>query len=398
MPVLATTVLVGIIAIAAVGMTRAQGRSAQQDSDWSTAQLQAQNAIEGGLYVIHANENWRDMLGSFNGTLGFYIGGGIATVVVTDPADGDIADSPDDDALLTATGTQGSAKHKTQVTLEIIHEPLEALATCLHAGGEIEVRGGCFLTVQDAPLSTNGNLKIDQVVVGDAEGLTRSGAGIITGTTTLGADPKDFPDPSVIDDYISKAVAIGDPGGTIEKLVLSPGANPWGIVDAEGVYFIDTGGSDLTIKGMRLWGTLIIRTGGKKVTIDIAAFMEPFRSDYPVLIVDGNLQIKTNGAPLSEPNWSTNFNPPAAPYLGAGDADIHDTYPNELRGLIHVTGTFEMDNSPVLNGAVICESNVVCHSSNSLIVHDPSLVTNPPEGYTTRKVQIAPGSWRQAVD
>ncbi|KKN97002.1 hypothetical protein LCGC14_0162530 [marine sediment metagenome] len=398
MSVLATTVLVGIIAIAAVGMTRAQGRSARLDSDWSTAQLQAQNAIEGGLYLIHTNENWRDMLDSYNGTLGFYIGSSIATVVITDPADGDIANSPDDDVLLTATGTKGAARHKTQVTLEVIHEPLEALATCLHAGGNVTVYFGCILDVDGAPLSTNATLTVSGGVFGDVGAASIINLGWISGTETVPAPAKDLPDPEVAQEYQDLAETI--PYVSImETFVLTPMLNPWGAASPDGVYVIDTGGQNLVIKGARIRGTLIIRTHGGEVTIQDAVFMRPFRVDYPTLIVDGDLvlKLKSDTDLLDEADWGVNFNPPGAPYLGGSDTDTDDTYPNELRGLIHVTGNLSLESYTHVNGVIICEGAATIKDS-PIIVHDPSLVTNPPEGYTTRKMQIAPGSWRQAVD
>ena len=398
---MAAAVIVGIVAISGAAFVRVQGRASQSQRDWANARVHAVTAIEAGCYVIDTNPTWRDGVGGpgyYN--LWIMIGGGWAKMDLVDPVDGDLTNNETDDVVIVGLGEHGAAAHKIEVTVQTLTLPLDALSTCLHAAGEIEVKGGCILTVQDAPLSTNGNLRIDEMVVGDAEGLTRSGGGTITGTTTLGADPKPFPPASVIDDYIAKAVPLGDPGSTIEKLVLSPGSNPWGAVDAEGVYFIDTGGGNLTIKGIRLWGTLIVRTGGGKVTIDDAAFMEPFRDDYPVLIIDGGLkvQIKNAQGTVDEANWSTNFNPAGSPYLGTSDSDQLDSYPNEIRGLVHVTGTFELDQSPVINGAVICESNVTCHSSDSLIVHDPGLLTNPPEGYAYYNTQIKPGSWKQVVD
>ena len=400
LPLLATTMLVGVVGLASVALTRVQGRRAQQESDWAVAQLQAQNAIEGGLFFIYSGDTWRDMVNMGSLTLGFYIGPGIATVDFTDPVDGDIADSDDDDVVLTATGVKGDARHQTQVTVRALRQPLDALASCLHAAGDMEIKSGAMVTVQGAPISTNGDAHVDGMVVGDVSALTQSGGGIITGSLTLGASAVAMPDASVIDDYVAKATLIFDPGGTIEKFVLGPGGNPWGAANAHGVYVIDTNGHDITIKDARIWGTLIILATGHKVTLQDAVLMQPFRSDYPVLIVDGNLKIETENATkvLDEAASTTNFNPAELPYEGASDVDLSDTYPNELHGLIHVTGAFELDKSPWIDGVVISEGAVTIHSSDTTLIHDPSLHDSPPEGYTTVTMQIVPGSWRQVVD
>jgi len=75
-----------------------------------------------------------------------------------------------------------------------------------------------------------------------------------------------------------------------------------------------------------------------------------------------------------------------------------DTYPNEVRGLVHVTGTLTMQQTARVRGAVICESAVTCGGTNQ-IVHNPDLYENPPEGYVEPVVmRISPGSWCQVVD
>ncbi|MHC4986400.1 MAG: hypothetical protein ACYTFO_09635, partial [Planctomycetota bacterium] len=285
LPIMAATALVAIIGVASISLTRAQGKMSRLDLEWASAQRWAHVGAESALYMIDGDENWRDMALINGGQIDLMIMIGPddkAMVTVTDPLDGDLTDSLLDNALITGTGTSGDARHKMAVDLLAVVKPLEALGTCLHATGGVSVQFGCSLTAQDAPLSTDGNLYVDGFVLGDAEGQTRSGGGFITGTTTLGVDLKDLPEASVIDDYLAKAVTLVDPGSIIEGFVLSPGSNPWGAVDAEGVYTINTGGANIIIRGMRLWGTLIIRTGGGTVTIDDAVFMEPYRADYPV--------------------------------------------------------------------------------------------------------------------
>jgi hypothetical protein len=400
LPLLATTMLVGVVALASIGLTQVQSRRAQQESDWAAAQLQAQNAIEGGLYFIDSRDTWRSMLNMGSPTLGFYIGPNIATVDFSDPVDGDIGDSDEDDIVLTATGIKGDARHQTQVTVQALREPLAALGSCLHAAGDMEIKGGAMVTVQSAPISTNGNAQIDGTVFGDVSALTASGGGFVSGSLAIGASPADMPDASVIDIYASQATTILNPGGTIEEFALGPGVNPWGVVNADGVYVIDTEGHDITIKDARIWGTLIIRTNGHQVKLQNAVFMQPFRSDYPVLIVDGDLKIETENATkvLDEAGANFNFNPVELPFEGVSDADLTDTYPNEIHGLIHVTGEFELDKSPYINGAIICEGPATIQSSLTTLVHDESLYNSPPEGYTTIEMRIAPGTWRQVVD
>lgn len=391
--------LIGVIAIAAALATRVHLKRSKAEMDWAGAQRNAASAIEGGCYMVDNYPDWREgpvMPGFY--TVAFVIGNGQASVTLVDPIDGDVANSPSDDLLIVGTGMHGSSQHQTTVLLQAINQPLDALNTALHAGGNIQVASGTTVTVQNAPLSTNDNVDVDGFVTGDVEADTQSGFGFIFGEVTLGGDPKDAPDSAVVDDYVSLATVISPPGSTIEKFVLSPAVNPWGATNANGVYAINTNGGDLTIQGCRIWGTLIVRTNGGTVTLDEAVLMESFRSDYPVLIVDGDLIIKTSGQQLSEATWSTNFNPTGSPYQNNNDADQADTYPNEIVGLVHVTGSFEAQQAPMIRGVVLCEGNALFSSGNTAIEGDTSIYTDPPEGYSRWIMQISPGSWAQSID
>jgi len=391
--------LIGVIAIAAALATRVHLKRSKAEMDWAGAQWNAASAIEGGCYMVDNYPDWRDgpvMPGNY--TVAFIIGNGQASVTLVDPVDGDIANDDSHDVLIVGTGMEGSSQHQTTVRLEAINQPLDALNTALHAGGDIQVASGATLTVQNAVLSTNGNVDVDGFVMGDIEAATQTGSGFVSGEVTLGVDPKDAPGSAVVDDYVSLATTISPAGSTIEKFALGPAANPWGAANADGVYYVNTNGGNLTIKGCRIWGTLIVRTNGGTVTIDQAVLMENFRSDYPVLIVDGNLIVKTDNTQLAEADWSANFNPTGCPYQGNDDTDQADPYPNEIVGLVHVTGSFETQQTPMIRGVVVCEGDALFSGSNTTIESDTSIYENPPEGYSNWIMQIAPGSWAQSID
>ncbi len=229
--------------------------------------------------------------------------------------------------------------------------------------------------------------------------MTTSGGGTVTGTLTVPAQTKAIPDASVLDTYRGLAVTIPFPGGTMERAVLGPNSNPWGLGSPDGVYYMDTAGRDITIRGLRLWGTLVIRTSGHKVVLDDAVFMEPYRSDYATLIVDGNLEIRLRSGEhgLSETLWLTNFNPFSCSYQGRSDILILDLYPNEIRGLVHATGTVLFKNSPCVRGAVMC-GGALTFDDYAQVIYQPSLGQDPPLGYRTIQMHLAGDSWRQSVD
>lgn len=401
LPALAAAMVVSIIGLSAMWLVRVQRAASQTDHDRSESHLYARSAVELGLAKIAGDSNWRTYMA---GTGGAWLsnkpfGSGNCSLVVTDPVDGDLANGAWDPVVLTGTGVRGAARHKTQVTLTAVFGPLEALRACLHASDQVDVKSGKTMTVTGGPVSTNANLRVDGTVDGDAEAAARSGAGTITGASIIPAPAKQMPDASVFDMYKALAVTIPYPGATMQKLVLSPGSNPWGVTSPDGVYFMDTAGHDLTIKGVRIYGTLVIQANTKTVTIDDAVFFRSFRSDYPALLISGNAQItlRSRESALSEATWAANFNPPGTPYQGVTDTDTQDQYPNEIQGLVHVKGTLVFKNSARVRGTVICEGTVTCDDQAG-IVWDQSLYANPPTGYRLYRMRIAPGSWQQAVD
>jgi len=258
------------------------------------------------------------------------------------------------------------------------------------------------VTVVGAPLSSDVEILNEGVIYGDVEAGLITNPGTITGTQVSPVPNKTMPASTVFDMYVGLATPITNPG-TISKQLLSPGNNPWGPTDPDGVYYIDTLGGDLTIRGARIHGTLVVKCGAGTVILDDAVLLHPYRTDYATLIVNGNLELRLNSADkvLSEAEWATNFNPSATPYKTFGNGNKNDVYPNEVQGLVHVTGNLFMGQSSRVWGAIICESAATCQE-NTALIHDPDLYANPPLGYTepvaNPPMTIASGTWEQSVN
>jgi hypothetical protein len=283
--------------------------------------------------------------------------------------------------------------------------PLAALAYAIHTGGTLHVQSGNTLYVGRGTISTNGTVKVDGTLVGNAEALLSLGLGKITGTATIISSSKPFPSSDVPDKYAAIGTAIS-PGSTIDKLVLGPGYNPYGTPNSNGVYVIRASG-DITLKNTRIYGTLVVINPGKKLTIDGQVNISPVRADFPALIVSGNcvIQFTSSGTPLSESGQGVNFNPPGAPYAGVSDTNTLGTYPSEIRGLVHVTGTLNMAKDGVIRGAVLCEStgglltDAVYIQDDREIFYDSRLYTSPPRWYTSSvPMKVVSGSWVQVTD
>jgi hypothetical protein len=391
--------IVTVIGVSALTLIRVERRFAENTGDFAQARFYAKSAIEMGLLRIDNNPSWRTTYTNGVWEANCPIGTGTYTLEGIDPDDGDLTDRNTDPLVLKGTGVQGETRYKLQVTLVAQLDPLEALRTCVHSAGELHVKAGKALTVTAAPASTNGNLRNDGTIIGDIEAATQSGTGTITGTVTVPAPSKAMPAAYVFADYVAKATPIPFTGDII-KQVLSPGYNPWGTPDPDGVYYIDTGGNNLQIDTSRIHGTLIVSCPGKKLVIDNESFLHAYRADYPVLIVDGIVDIKLKSASLTldESQRGANYNPPGAPYLGQSDDDQADQYPTEIQGLVHIKGALASYETSRVRGTIICEDAVTIETALE-IIHNPSLYTNPPEGYTVlRQMKIADGTWKQVVE
>jgi cytoskeletal protein CcmA (bactofilin family) len=397
--VLASSLLVTLLGLGALAAVRLEMRSTRLARDSAEARAYAVSAVELGLLQIKQNANWRTAWPNGTWLDSRPLGAGQFTLLGTDPVHTSLNDSPYDPLILTGIGTRGNARHKAQVTLVPVVKPLEALSLCLQASGQIQVTGGHQITLVGAPLATNGQLDNGGTIDGSAQAQSLNHTGTVTGTLTVPGPFRPMPDATVFTSYISKATAVPF-ASTIQNVVLAPGCNSLGPTDANGFYVIDTAGHDFTLRNSRIYGTLIIRAAGKNVTIDDAISMQNYRSDAPVLMVEGNLTIKpssTTGV-LSESACATNFNPIGAPYNGVTDTDQTDQYPDEIRGLVHVKGSLQLQQTARITGVVICEGTVTDGGTNT-IIYDPSLYTNPPTGYTyVNGMKVSPGTWRQIVD
>jgi hypothetical protein len=164
------------------------------------------------------------------------------------------------------------------------------------------------------------------------------------------------------------------------------------------VYYIKTN-ANLTIKASRILGTLLVDVGTKVVRLDDEVLIQAFRSDYPVLLVKGNVElaIKSTSRTLSEDDVNVNFNRAGVPYGGVTDADEWDTYPVKIEGLVHVQGAATFKESTEIRGALLV-TGAVTSDAYPQITHDPALLTNPPVGYRAYFYPPVPGGWQRVVD
>ncbi len=394
--VLGMAMLLTVIGMGVVAVARVQTRTTTDSQDWLEAQMLAFSAAEHALTQLDTVDNWRTTLA---GTNSGSLQRGTFTWSVVDLTDGDLGDDPEDPARLQATGTVNDASYTFSLDLTFTRMPLEAITKTISTTNLIHIKQNRSLRLTGAPLATNLNLEVNGILYGDVETKTTGGNGTIVGSVIEKAEPKEMPDPAVFDSYVAKATTIPCPpsNDALEGVVLSPQSNPWGTPNPDGVYYIYAA-KNLTIRGVRIHGTLVIRCAeGKKVIFEDAVFLHNYRSDHPALLVDGDAQISLRSAEkeLTESEWDMNFNPSGSGYEDQADEDKDDSYPNEISGLVHVKGNLLMDETARVRGAIIGEQTTVIDGDNE-IVYSPVVAQTLIVGYTTYEAIL--GTWSRVVE
>ena len=406
--VLGSTMLVTVIGLSALFAVTLERRRAEAAGDAVKARFYAQSALEMAAHWIDDDPDWRSNRPNGAWATDVPIGNGTFGVQVVDPGDGVLSNSQTGAIHITCTGVKGAARHVFRVTLDAeapeSTPALEALATAIHCGQDMTVDLLVTLTAVGAPASTNAALNLNGTIVGDVEAASMSGLGLVVGATTVPAPPKDLPSADVFDAYVARATQLPYTA-LMSGDVLTPGVNTYaGGLNADGVYYIDTGGGDLTIEGTRLQGTLVVNAPGRRVILKDAVLLERHRADYPVLIVRGTIEMRFTASAigLSEVDWNVNFNPVGAERLTLANETKLDVFPSGIVGLVHAIGPLNVVSQPAqVDGAVICEGQASIQNALT-INHDPALVSDPPMGYTQDPADLATmmivrGSWRQIV-
>lgn len=403
--VLGSAMLVTLIGMAALAAVQVERLTVSAAADTDKARLYAESAVELGMQWIASDIYWRSNRSSSAWATDKPIGDGTFTLEALDPLDGNLGNRPTDPVVLKSTGRCGLATQIVQVTLNPEGDPLDALAMAVHMPGDLLIQAGATLTVSGAPASTNGVLRNNGAITGAAECLSILGLGAASDGTKLLAPAKAMPDSGIMAMYAALGTVISPPN-TVEATVLAPGRNPWnaGATNPDGIYVINLT-SDIEFRNCRINGTLVINGNGRRVRISQNVFMHPANPSYPVIITNGDLDIRfSGGQDLSESSVGANFNPAGAPYNSSTDTDTSDTYPGEIQGLIHTLGAVELSGTAQIRGVLIAESTAtvlgaaVTVSGTPRIVYDPLLFSNPPMGYTrATRMTAQPGTWKQVV-
>jgi len=391
---LSSAVLLMTMVLGLSVMIMKQRRVARVAAHVDEATICAELGIRHALYFTKEVPNWRSLLTSGSWLDSIPNGPAIYNVTGIDTVDGNLQNSSSDPVQLTCTATVGNVQRTLRLQTE--QPPSILLNYAVAAGGNINIAGTGKII---GNATSNGNIVktvLNTFIVGDAEAArtvpTTSG---ITGAVLQNGEAKSFPDPqSIIDYYIARATAIGYTDH-MDGVLLSPTSNPFGPVNADGLYVIDCANQPFLIKNCRIVGTLILK---KAISNDFNSKVEqgvnwrPARPDYPALIIDGGSYNIFADRDLQELNEGVDMSLPGEPGFG----NVGEIYPNEIKGTIYCVGNLNVGEVSVIKGSTIVTGSITI-SDNASAIYDTVVVDNPQMQFRDSYLAPVVNSWQEVM-
>ncbi len=397
--VLGSAMAITVMGLSAIMLARVERSSVVGTADSAAARFYAQSAIELGQHDIRQDSNWRTTYPKYPNDVweaDRAIGTGTYTLQGIDTVDANLSNSPTDPVVLRGTGFQGQSRYKLQVTMTAKSNALTCLQVAMHAGANLNFSSATVQSGQ-VTISANGSATAagTSTIYPKVEAV-----GSITGleyksSQTPGITPRTMPAATVFDYYIANGTTITyasilRSGGqvTLEKDLLSPSRNPYGLSNAKGIYVIYCLGGDLRIRNFRIVGTLVILNPGV-FSVQQAVNWEPAIANYPSLLVLGNAELAFGNSALSESSFGVDFNQ---------DSDKTDTYSSLIKGLIYASGNLTTKSSVTIDGVLVIGGTLTAQN-NLTLTYESTFLDNPPPGFGgAPQMVVSPGTWKQLVD
>lgn len=402
--VLLTSLAVSTMGLVALSVTSLRMRNTLDANDYASAQILAASAIEQAIKEVRSDNAWRSKFAHDIESSPFSLGQGTFSWKLVDE-DGDLNDDDSDSVRLVGIGRVGRAIAAESVRMLPGGQPLTCLQSSLHCNDDIHVQNSVQL-MSNQQISSAGNVSTGfffSSIQGNVEAADTV-TGTVIGSIVQNASPKRMPGSSAFDYYLDNGTsielsALPNVGGVraIDKQLISPQSNPFGNRNPEGIYIIQCSGQRICIKNCRIVGTIVLLNPASNSSIEGSLRWDAAVSNYPALLVQGDLQCKSTGVDLSETTHSVNFNPISAPYQGQSDADLADSFPSEINGLVYMSGKLDLPQDFVesfFRGTVVCNS--INAASSVRLNYRPLLIDYPAPGFASgNPMLVSPGSRRR---
>ncbi len=397
--VLGTATLLTIIGLSIAVTSRLNIRHAAAAGDADESAVLGVSALELAVSSVNNDASWRSARASDVMGPSVSLGQGKVMWKQVDEVDGDIANNPNQPVRLWGKAIVGNSTRQYSIQVTPAGErPLPVLSTTLHSETSISVTAA--LSSSGGPISCDGTLTNSSSITSNVEAAAVSNTGSIAGFVTQPSPGKSVPGLDVGARYLALSTEISYNsigGGKIDKTILSASANPYGAQNPLGIYYIRVpSGKKLEIREAIVQATLLVElVGTAQLEMQDLFAWEPPAARMPSLIAYGG----SSASVLVKPKSGT----VDVPLLGANILGIvvkvgsRGKAPSEMHGLFHVMGNVPVafEDSPRIVGTFIADGPITVKSSTQLVSR-PSLVSDPPVGYTVvdPTVTAVPGSFR----
>jgi len=395
--VLSTVLLVAVAGVSGVIAVREQRRTVETAIEVDKARFIAQSAMELAEGQLQNTSSYRSGITSGTVVSSRAFAGGTMRVSGADPSGGSISSSTLDDVVLTATGVYGSSTQVYQRRFKPATTPLDSLSVSAYAGTNLSFSSATVRAYGVLGCGGSATALLSNVWADVEAGVLASGLTFRQSVRSL-APARTVPSATDLSLYLSMATQINfsslSSGGEIRDTVLGPGRNPYGATNAAGVYYINCGNQNITIRNARISGALVLLNPGNSSSITKSVLLEASTPGYPALLVYGDMTLNMDSTDLTES--AANMNPTGAPYRGVTDSDTSDTYPSMISGLVYVSGNLTIDGSTTIYGPVLCTKAITFKGTPVLYPVTPG--PTPPGFSTAGGFSPVSGSWARVTN
>lgn len=305
------------------------------------------------------------------------------SVRVSDPLDGDLADSSLDVVRVEVEARTRLARRVLRAELEPVVQPLNCFGAAVVSGGAMTFSASQVWS--DGIIHSNAGItSVTSAIIGQARASSLATGSGYTRTPQSNAPTLTLPAESAIAVWQSRGTVIpisSIPSRQLRRVVLSAGSNPYGATNSLGIYVIDCANQSIMIEEVRIVGTLVLINPHSSSRIRGSTLMQPHQAGQPVLLVQGSFGLALNEADLQEAAAATNLNPAGTPYRGGTDSDLIDAYPSKIDGLVYVSGDLVVAGSTLIHGPLIAGRTLSMTSGELIVADDDAFRTSAPEGF-----------------
>jgi hypothetical protein len=403
--VLAIAMLVLVLGLGGVASARAIARTRNEARDISGARWAALSAIELARNTIEKDPLWRSKHTNGLWMTNVALGEAKVSLDVTNP-NGALNRLPTDPVDITATATQGRSAHTARVTLQASTTAYTCLDIPMTAGGAI---GATSATVHASgyTIGTNNAFTALLCTINANVEASLTAIGLtVNGTATSLAPARTMPGSNVFDYYLANGTVIAasslptrSGARALYRVLLSPTVNPYGSVNASGIYVLDGGNNSITIESCRIVGTLVIINASGAVVLQSTLLAEPNTRSMPCIMIRGDATISCASTTMSEAGATpVNFNPASTPYPwpnGTSNTALTDTYTGAIDGLVYVSGNVTVSSTPAV-GMLVVGGGLTLGGTLTL-GYTSDYKRSPPPGFAQVVMRPEQGSRKQSV-